>query len=84
MARVGFEPVISAFELEKTIHASDRTATVIAVNTRVFDKFILDFVEQFLIQYSSCLLKVRLPKQENCHLRNPKPFPSPPILSGSS
>jgi hypothetical protein len=29
MPRVGFEPMIPAFEREKTFHASDRAATVI-------------------------------------------------------
>jgi hypothetical protein len=27
MPQVGFEPMISVFELEKTVHASDRAAT---------------------------------------------------------
>jgi hypothetical protein len=30
--RVGFEPTILAFERVKTVHASDRAATVIAIN----------------------------------------------------
>jgi hypothetical protein len=39
MPRVGFEPTIPVFELEKTVHALDRAATVIGTLTYTEFKF---------------------------------------------
>jgi hypothetical protein len=33
MSRVGFEPTIPVFEREKTVHVSDRAATVVGLLT---------------------------------------------------
>jgi hypothetical protein len=60
MLRVGFEPMIPAFERAKTVHALDRAATVFGVPLvypYIFFCNILDFLEKRLLQ-AICMLHV--------------------------
>jgi hypothetical protein len=48
MRRMGFEPMIRAFEREKTVHTLDRAATVFGLGLR----WTVKIIHRFIIQLS--------------------------------
>jgi hypothetical protein len=56
MTRVRFEPTIPAFEREKTVHALDRTATVIGACNLYQSKFTGVYVQVYTYIYYVCVM----------------------------